>query len=92
MARIFFLAFFALATTGIAHEGGKENCRVTLQTFFKDGKRKVDVTEIHVDSHFECKGEAMKRKISSESEGDEELYRVNVIFAYRDLAIAPPSN
>jgi hypothetical protein len=89
MARLLIAAVFCLSTMGLAHEGGKDNCRVTLQTYFKDGKRKVDVTEVHTDSHDECKGEAMRRKISSESEGEEEVYRVNVIFAYRDLAITP---
>jgi hypothetical protein len=87
MLRIIVLATFALASLGIAHEGGKENCRVTLQSYFKDGKRKVDVTEVHVDSHNECKSEAQRRKLAFENGDGDEIYRVNVVFAYRDLAI-----
>ena len=87
MAR-FALLFAFVASLSFAHEGGKDNCRVTLQSYFTNGKRKVEVAEVHVDSHDECRGEAMRRKLSSESSDDEALYRVNVIFAYRDLAIS----
>jgi hypothetical protein len=87
MSRLALLILF-VGSLGLAHEGGKDNCRVTLQSYFTNGKRKVDVAEIHVDSHEQCRGEAMRRKLSSESSDDEALYKVNVIFAYRELAIS----
>ncbi len=91
MGRLLLVLGFFLASMGMAHEGGKDNCRVTLQSYFKGGKRKVDVSEVHVDTHDQCKGEALKRKIASASDGDSEIYRVTVAFAYRDLALAPPA-
>jgi hypothetical protein len=91
MVRLLIALGFCLTSVGMAHVGGKDNCRVTLQTYFLDGKRKVDVVEVHVDSHTQCKDEAMKRKLSSEATSNDELvYRVNVIFAYRELALEPP--
>lgn len=71
----------------MAHDGGKDNCRVTLQTYFLDGKRTVEVSEVHVDTHGQCKAEAQRRRIASEKIENEEIIKVNVIFAYRDLAI-----
>lgn len=83
----FLLCALGVAGPLAAHEGGKDNCRVTLQTYYKDGKRKVEVTEVHVDSHTQCKDEATRRKLSSEGSDDEDISRVNVIFAYRDIAV-----
>lgn len=81
------LAFVAvlslLAVPVFSHEGGKDNCRVTLQTYYKDGKRKVDVLEFHVDSHEQCRSEAGMKKAAVEASADDEAYRVNMIFAYR---------
>ncbi len=72
-----------IAAPAFAHEGGKENCRVTLQTYYRDGKRKVDVLEFHTDSHDQCRSEALMKKGATESSTDDEVYRVNVIFAFR---------
>ena len=63
----------------------KPNCKLSIHTKFKDGRKKLHILETHTYSRVDCRHEARLRKLSSQS--DDEVDDVKVFFAFRGPAI-----
>ncbi len=62
----------------------KPNCKLTVQTFFKSGKKKVSIDEIHTPTRMVCQAEAQIRRLAVE-EDPEEVDNTKVVFSWRDV-------
>lgn len=63
------LMALAIASVGTAEEK-KANCKLTIQTSYKDGKKKVDVEEVYTVNRDECRKLAKdKQKVDNPSDG-----------------------
>jgi hypothetical protein len=80
----FLTGFVALMVLNSSAFAGGSNCRLIVQTHFKNGKKKVSVEETGAASHADCKMAAQQRELDS---GDEDIQRVKVVFGYRELSI-----
>ena len=72
------VATFAFA----AEDEGKPNCKLTTQTLFKDGKKKLEIDEIYTPSRQVCSAEAETRRLTI-SEEDEEVGK-KVVFSWME--------
>lgn len=85
----FFICSLVLLTMvpclAIADEEGKPNCKLTIQTMLKDGKKKVEIEEINTPSRSVCASEAQIRRVVSEYD-PEEIENIKVTFGWRDLS------
>ena len=81
---IIFLVLVAFPVGSLADDE-KPNCKITTHTLFTSGKKHLDIEEVHAYSRDECKYKAQVRKLSNID--DEDVQKVKVFFAYRDLAI-----
>ncbi len=77
-----FLMVSVLSSSALAASGS--NCRMIVQTHFKNGNKKVSIEETGASSHAECKMAAQQRELDS---GDEDIAKIKVAFGYRELSI-----
>ena len=78
-----FLVNFVAVPTLSAKD--RPNCKLSIHTKFKSGKKKLDILETYAYSRDECKLEARMRKLDSLE--NDEIEQVKVFFAFRGPAI-----
>ena len=78
---VFSLSFSAQAED----TEGKPNCKLVIHTFLKNGKKKLDVEEIHTDTRKVCQSEAQIRRVVSE-ESPDEIENIKVTFGWHELS------
>jgi hypothetical protein len=67
---------FVLASVGAFADN--KNCKLTIRQLHADGKKNVDVEEVHAISREDCKRQAKERE-----KLDDDGVKVSVIFSFR---------
>lgn len=78
----FFITIFSVfSATAVAAESndGPKNCKITVRTKFKSGKKKLDIEEVHAATREECKLMAKDRERTS----DEEVEKITASYGFR---------
>ena len=77
-----------LVTSAVSFAADTEsspNCKLVIQTKFKTGKKRVEVTEVFAETRDACKEEARSRELASVLDSDIEKMRVT--FGWRGPAL-----
>jgi hypothetical protein len=72
------ITFFSIAQAARGDEEIK-NCKLTIRTTFKSGKKKLDIEEVHAATREECKLIAKER----EQIKDEEIEKIRATYGFR---------
>ena len=81
------LSFAFVVDKAPAGQDEKPNCRLMVQTFYKDGGKKLNVDMVFAPTREACKSEAMTREVDSRE--DDDVSNVKVRFGYRGPTIDP---